>query len=128
MHFIYNMLVLTIFMFLIFYFKIPNIDNDRYIYHKFMIFMLLFVFQFVIYLLSDISNHEIFVKKIATKSFIIGVAAVIGYSIFNDLMYAKIINTTGCSYSVLCINVTFMIMVFIALIKVIELVIGANNF
>lgn len=128
MHFLYNFVLLSIFIYFIFYFQVPNISDKRYIYHKFLIFLLIFIFQFLLYIISDFSKREYSIKEIALKTIIISSAAVIGYSVFNDLVYSNIIDVTKCDYRVLSLNVTVIITIAILFVKVIELSINTKQF
>lgn len=86
-----NIFLVFMFLILILYFRIPNIDNNNYILHKLILFLMLFIYQFVILLISNIKNNckinptNMFISSIETA--IIGI---IGYSIYTDLHFVKI--------------------------------------
>lgn len=83
-----NIFFMFIFIFTILFFKMPNIDNTDYLAHKFIIFILLFVYQSVLIILSKMKNgckinpSEVFSIGVET-----GAIGVIGYSIFTDLSH-----------------------------------------
>jgi hypothetical protein len=128
MHFIYNLIILAIFIFLILYIGAPNISNNHYIYHKVIIFILVFIFQFALYIISDFYDRKFTIKEIAVKTLIISAACIIGYSIFNDLIYSKTISTNNCDYKIVCANVTFIMIISILLVKIMELIVSTNHF
>ena len=89
-----NIFFIFIFMFIILFFKTPNITNNNYILHKIIIFALLFVYQFMLLVMSKVKNKckidflEVFRYSIETA-----VVGVVGYSIYTDLQYYKFDDT-----------------------------------
>lgn len=110
------------------YFGVPSIDNNNYVYHKIMIFLIIFIFQFCVYIISDFSDRRFTIKEIAQRTLLICAYSVIGYSIFNDYLYSKGINTEQCDYKYVCANATFSIVIAILFAKVIELMLSTNYF
>ena len=127
MHIIYNLVFLVIFLFLMFYFGFPTITDNHYLYHKFVLFFSLFIFQFILYVLSDIQNKHIVLKEIAAKSFFVAIAGIVGYSVFNDMVYSKTLKLENCNYGILSLNVSVIMVLSILLFKVFEIIINANN-
>lgn len=128
MHLVFNFIILFIFLYLMLYFGVPNIGNGHYVYHKVIIFLLIFIFQFILYIISDFNDRKYTIREIATKTVLTSLACVIGYAIFNDLIYAKSIKVSECDYRLICLNATFTMMIVVILTKVIELVINSNSF
>jgi len=78
-------------MFIILFFKIPNIENNNYILHKLIIFALLFMYQFILLILSNIKNNcKINVSDVFKSSLETATIGIIGYSIYTDLQFAQL--------------------------------------
>ena len=83
-----NVLFIFLFMFTILIFRLPNIYDGRFILHKFVIFVSLFCFQFILMLLSKISNKcKIDIVDIMKNSFMTAIYGILGYSIYNDFIF-----------------------------------------
>lgn len=79
-------LFIFIFLFALIYFKMPDISDDNYIYHKFMLFVSSFAFYFVIQVISKIRNNcKTDTSEMLRKSMEVAVSTIIGYSVFVDL-------------------------------------------
>lgn len=88
MNAIINIFFIFVFLLLVLIlFNIPNIESNP-IVGKIIIFLLLFIYQFVlliiVYIVKKCKIDIIDIIKICTETSIIGV---IGYSVFNDLHY-----------------------------------------
>ncbi len=73
---------------MLFYFKLPNIQSDNYIKHKLFLFISITSFTYVMYLIKKIKNgciinHNTLIKE----SLIFGFTAVLGYSLYVDLLH-----------------------------------------
>ena len=83
-----NIFFIFIFIFAILFFKLPNIDNRNRLLNKLILFSLLFIYQFMLLIISKVKNKckidflEVFIYSIETATL-----GVIGYSIYNDLEY-----------------------------------------
>jgi hypothetical protein len=129
MHIITNLIFILFFLVVMFYFKIPNIHNQNYIEHKFLIFISLFCFQFVLSILNKIIYKcKINITEIACNSLIIATSAIIGYSLYNDLNYIDYdISFFNMNTKYMYINVAIIITLFISIIQIIKLLITTNN-
>ena len=84
-------LVLLIFLFVLFYFKFPDITNNNYLFHKLIIFVSTFVLKFVIELSKKIKeNEKIDAMETLKESAHFSLYNIIGYSIYLDLIYMNI--------------------------------------
>lgn len=133
MHIVANIFFIFIFLFAIFYFKFPNLENDCYlILHKFILFLCLFCFQFIALTLSMIKNKcKINVVSIAYDSLLVAVSGVIGYSIYNDLRYSgvtiRFFNMKENDPKSMYVTATIIITLFISFIKIIKLMINPKS-
>ena len=86
-----NIFFVFIFIFIILYFKAPNISNNNYILHKLIIFALLFIYQFMLLIMSKVKNKcKIDFSEVFKYSIETAIVGVIGYSIYTDLQYYKL--------------------------------------
>jgi hypothetical protein len=122
MHIIVNILLLFVFLTALFYFKIPDLENDNFIQHKFIIFFSLFCLQFVILLLAKIVGKcKIDIKEISISSLTIAVTGIVGYSLYNDLMFTgNAVNLFG-DEKFQYLNVSIILILFITAIKILQL-------
>jgi len=85
-----NIFLIFIFLCIILFLHVPNINNNNYILHKIIIFLMLFIYQCILILIFKIKNkckidfYDIFSYGIET-----GTIGIIGYSLFTDLQYYK---------------------------------------
>ncbi|QKF94015.1 hypothetical protein QKU48_gp0557 [Fadolivirus algeromassiliense] len=122
-----NIFFVFIFIFLILFFKVPNINDNNYILHKVILFGLLFVYQFMLLVMSKVKNKckidflEVFRYSVETAAI-----AVIGYSIYTDLQYYKVnddplfITDTNMQY----LYITIIISVLLTFVNTIKLMFG----
>lgn len=86
-----NIFFVFIFMFLILFYKIFDINDKNYLLHKVIIFVALFCYQYVVLLMSKFKNGcKIDYNEILKQSVETATVGIIGYSIYNDLQYADI--------------------------------------
>lgn len=120
-----NILFLFIYLYSLFFFQIPNLNDNNPILNKFFIFISVFVFQFSLTIIEKIKKKcKINMKDLITESLYSGFLAVIGYSIYNDLIFMNIIDSSSVIVSNKKINyfyVTLIITLFISSIKLITL-------
>jgi hypothetical protein len=84
-------LILFVFLFILFYFKFPDITNNNYLFHKLILFVSTFVFKFVIELGKKIKDNEkVDAMEILKETIHFSLYNIIGYSIYIDLIYMKI--------------------------------------
>lgn len=131
MHVLLNLLYLFLFVFMALHFKIPDILNGQHVIHKLIIFISLFVFQFIIMVISRILNGcTVNLKDIALNALLVAASGVIGYSVFNDMLYMGTLskyNIDKLSNTVLYLNVTVIILMFITFVKIMELLINSPS-
>ena len=129
MHIITNIFFIFLFLMATLFAKIPNIHNSNYIEHKFILFISLFCFQFVISILSNIINKcKIYIKDIAFNSLLVATAGVIGYSLYNDFQYMGVnISFFNLNDKYNYINVAIILTLFITVIQIIKLIISSKN-
>ena len=107
---------------------VPSMDkhNKNYITHKFIIFVTLFCFQFVVLILSKIKNKcKINIHDIVSDSLLVATSGVIGYSLCNDIKYSdlkiKYLNFDCSNEKNLNIMMAIVLTLFITIIKIIKL-------
>ncbi len=131
MHVLLNLLFLFIYVFLILQFKILDVLDGRQILHKFIIFISIFIFQFIILVISRILNGCVVnLKDIALNALLVAVAGVVGYSVYNDMIYMGTIkkyNIDKLNNTVLYLNITVIIIMFITFVKIIDLLINSPS-
>lgn len=128
MHVIVNIFFLFLFLLASLYFKVPDISNNKYILHKFVIFITVFVFQFIVQISSKIANKcKINIGDIAFDAMIVATAALIGYSIYNDLLFSgtikKFYDLECANKNILYLNIVIIMILFICFVKVIGILI-----
>lgn len=81
-----NIFFVFIYLLVMLYFRIPDISENNWIWHKVIIFLALFCYQFLLELINKIKNKcKIEMVDIVSSSLQTSVAGVIGYSIYTDL-------------------------------------------
>lgn len=81
-------LFLFVCLFALFYFNMPNVNNDNYLTHKLMIFISVFAFSYVTRLIKKIKNGCVVnPMELMYNCLYTAVVAVVGYSIYIDLTY-----------------------------------------
>ena len=86
-----NIFFVFIFVFMILFYKIFDINDKNYLLHKVIIFSALFVYQYVVLLISKFKNKcRIDYNDILKQSIETATIGIIGYSIYNDLQYSDI--------------------------------------
>lgn len=127
-----NLLILFIFVGILFALNIVNINSDNYLFTKFALFILLFCFQFVLELLTKMSNNcKIYTKTLLGASVHIALLGVLGYSVCIDLKHMNLTKnivhniTMNKKMAILC--TTIIIIAVIAIAKSIELLFNFDN-
>jgi hypothetical protein len=110
----------------------PNINNTNYILHKFIIFICILAFNYIIELIKAIkTDYKIDPKKILWESLNTALFAVIGYSLYVDLMYMniscfKLDSITNIDENRFVVA-SFVTSLFIMLVKSIKLIFANNE-
>lgn len=120
MHFIINIFFIALFLFVSFYMKYPDLYTQNFIKHKAIIFFLIFCFQYVLEIIVKIKNRcKIYPTDVAVNSLVAGLSGVIGYTIYNDLLYQGAFRTyidqMYYDPKVLSSSITIIIIVFVAI-------------
>jgi len=88
MYILVNILFLIIFLFSLFFFNIPDINNSNYITHKIIIAIALFITQFILLVISKIKNKcKIDINEILMDSLQVSLTGFIAYTIYTDYIY-----------------------------------------
>ena len=127
-----NLLFLSLFIVAITYFII-NVEEDDYIKNKFLLFISIFFFQFVLIIISKIINNcKINIFNIANDSLRIALVGVIGLSIYTDL---TLMDNTKYLFEPDVLNhhkskwmCTTIIILFISVVKIIELLLNSSQY
>lgn len=95
-----DIIFLFVYLLTLFYFKFPDITNNKYAFHKAIIFITVLVFRFMIELIKKIKNKcKIDALDILKDSLLYSLITVVGYSIYVDLMYMNICSDYNISIS-----------------------------
>ena len=87
MNILTNLVFIFIFIYILLYFGMDHVDPDNIIQHKLYLFIGIFIFQFFIQIIYKIANkYQINISTLASESFHIATASIIGYSIYTDLI------------------------------------------
>lgn len=121
-----NLLFTFCFILLVLFCKIINIDDKNYILHKLIIFVLLFIYQYVILLISKFKdNCQMIYKEIFKQSMETAIVGIIGYSIYNDLVYMEISGVSDIADDKLkYIYIAIIITLLLMFVNSIELLLG----
>lgn len=117
MYIFINLIFLFIFVFVLLMINIPQIQHDENIKFKLYIFVGIFIFEFIFQLITIIyKSCVIDIGKIAKNSLQSALIAVIGYSIYTDLILSSSpIIPNQDSDKMKNFTITVLITVFIAL-------------
>lgn len=127
-----DLLFLFLFLYSVLFFKIPDIENDNYINHKFILFLAIFVFSFTTQIIAKLRNNcAINHISLISKSLQIAVMAVIGYSLYVDLNIMEwskdyVSSVINSKYS-LYLTVSIIMIMFIAVIKIVQLIFDSET-
>lgn len=128
-----DLLFILVFIFSMFCLQVPNVKGDNYILNKLIIFVFLFCFYFVLQIIKKIKNNcKINLDDTTKNSLIVALSGSLGYSLFTDLTIQKYSKdymgtiTEGSKY-ILYLVITIGIIMFIAIIKIIEFLIISNK-
>jgi uncharacterized protein with PQ loop repeat len=107
--------------------KLPDIDNDNYIEHKFYIFLSIFIFDFMLQTIKRVrSKCVVKTEDILFDSLKTAVAGVVGYSIYTDLIHMEstkdYFENLGHSLIKKLAVIALIIVTFIVIVKVTEMV------
>ncbi len=122
-----DMLFISIYLFIMIYFKLPDVSTDNYLLHKIILFVDVFCFFYAMQLIKKIKYKcKIDPYEILQQSIIYGLYVVIGYSVYTDLLrmkwsesYFDAIQTNMIKKYLMVISI---IIVFVTIIQLIGLI------
>jgi len=119
MNIIINLLLLFFFLIVSSFFNIPDYTNKRYLTQKALLFLIVFCIQFLILLIANILSKKVInIYDMALNCLQTALIAVLGYTLFLDTVTQYDIRK-NLEPMHLKLNITIMIVLFIALIKTI---------
>lgn len=81
---------LFVFVFVLLSVKLPNIQSDNYIKHKFILFITIFTFNFLLDLIKQIKKGcKINIYDISLRSLLVGLLSILAYSVYMDFTIMK---------------------------------------
>jgi len=132
MNLLIDPLFIFIFLFTLFYFGIPNIDDDNFVKHKLFIFIAIFCFNFALQLIKRLrSKCLVRTNEILRESLITALMAVIGYSVCTDLVNMSStkewVEGYGDNYNKKSLLITLIIVAFVSFSKIMAVVIKPDE-
>ena len=126
-----DILFMFIFIFIMFFFEVPDVNNDNYIQHKVVIFITLFMFNYVVNIIKKMRNGcKIEQNNIISNSTQMAIAGLLGYSLFVDLKVMEwsrdMISSSYDSLFMLNLIVTIIMILFISIIKIMKLLFNSS--
>ena len=116
-----NLFFIFLFLFSMFSFRMPNVENDNYIMHKLVLFIAIFCYQLLLSIVTKIRDKcKIDINQLISESLQMALFCVIGYSIFIDVKYmnsTKVAVGRVMKKNFRFIYVTFIIVLVVAIIK-----------
>ena len=88
MRILLDAIFIFIFVMILFYFKMPNIESDNYIKHKLLLFVFMMVFYYLLSVIRKLGNKKCTLDHygIIKNSIKISLACVVGYSLYYDFL------------------------------------------
>lgn len=84
-----NVFFLFLFVYTLTVFRLPNINDGRYILHKILFFIGIFCFQFTLLLMSKMMQKcKIDIEELLFNAFSTALYGILGYSFYNDIIFA----------------------------------------
>lgn len=117
MHLFIHLVILFIFVYALLMLNIPQIEENSYIKMKMYLFFGVFVFEFIVNIIIALFQRCIInVGKIARDSLFSALVAIVGYSVYNDLIWSSnsLINDQ-VSNATKKLTITTIIIAFISL-------------
>lgn len=111
MNILINIFFIMLFTFTVLSFKCPNISANNPLMAKFILFVALFIFQYILYLIAAIRGKcKIDPAAITGSSIETAAIGIIGYSIYNDIS-PQLANAGGnkMQYLYITIIITFLL-------------------
>jgi hypothetical protein len=133
MNFFTDVLFLFVYILIMLSLKMPDVINTDYIIHKLQIFIEIFMFYYVVKLMSRVYNDcKILPWTIMQQSFTMGLYCVIGYSIYVDLLHMdKTCSLFGDITQVdpmkRHVIISFIMILFVIIVQAISVIFGSSN-
>lgn len=128
-----DVLFLFIYIFTLFFLRLPDVTNSNYFMHKIFIFISVFAFSYVLELIKLIKNEcKIDTNIILQKSLNTAIYCALGYSIYVDMLYMN--STSSYFGNIAEVNLTnrflvisLIIIVFVTSVRLVELLFETNH-
>jgi drug/metabolite transporter (DMT)-like permease len=117
---------------MILYIKIVNVDNDNFLFHKFLFFISIFVFNVILFIIHNMKQKcKISMKNVIKNSIYIAIVGIVGYSIYNDFKFMSSTSNyfENLTYSPLTNNIIIssIIVLVISFSKFFEMIFTNNT-
>lgn len=128
MYILVNILFLIIFLFIMFYFNLPDMNNNNYIMHKIALTIGLFIFQFILLLISKIKNKcKIDICEITLDSLQVALSGFVAYTFYTDYIYKnKLVPYAHMNKNYHNLIVAIIITLSVMFIKIIRMLISTD--
>jgi len=81
---------LLVYLMILFYFHIPDITNNNYLFHKLIIFISILAFRYIIEIIKKIKDRQkVDPFEVLNSSLYYALFGIIGYGVYMDLMYGN---------------------------------------
>lgn len=128
MHLFIHLIMLFIFVYVLLLLNIPQIEENSYIKMKLYLFFGVFMFEFIVNIIIALFQRCVInISKISRNSLFSALVAVVGYSIYNDLIWSSnpLINDQA-SNTTKKLTITTIIIAFISLGYFIDIMFSNN--
>ncbi|AYV75733.1 MAG: hypothetical protein Terrestrivirus3_2 [Terrestrivirus sp.] len=130
-----EVLFLFVFVYALIILKLPDMTKDDYIFQKFSIFVSLFCFYFVLQALNTLRcNSMVSMSDLVKNSFIVAISGVLGLTVYTDLLnmewshdYIEQYIPPNSPKYIFSLVVTISIILFIAGVRILQMVLSAQN-
>lgn len=128
-----NLFFIFLFLYAMLHFRVPDIENNDLIVHKLVMFIAVFCFQFILLVISKIRTKcKVDVKEITGISLETAILSVVGYSIYNDIIFMQmdrqiddLITGTG-DRRMKHLHICIIIIILLAFANTLKLMFGSN--
>lgn len=125
-----ELLLLFFFIYVMLFLKIPNVENDNYIFQELIIFMIIFLFTYVSQIIIMLKyNCRMSHQEIFNKSLQVATAGLIGYVLYIDLTIMDATKECMVTYSpyIKYLMITICIIAVIAAVRIIYLLFNNDS-
>jgi hypothetical protein len=122
-----NIISYYIFLILLFWLRFPNLNTDDYLYHKIVLVFMSVSFQIVFRVIEKIRKKCLIdSNKLMIEGLNYGMMALIGYSIYQDLMTMSATRTYLIVYGSNPLIIALIITLFVSTIEILKLMTKTN--